>query len=304
MKISTEIKIGLTALVTIAVMIWGINYLKGRNILTSAYTLYVQYDNVEGLETSAGVLIDGFKIGTVTEVVYEPGKPHPFLVKLEIDKDYPVTLGSKAELISENLLGTKAINILLSGDDRIHEPDDTLVAALEEDMLTSMMDKIDPITEGLLKTISNLDSTSTALNLVLSDPSLRNTLRNIEGASGSLDKTLSDEGDISLAMNNIRKLSESLENQSESIESTLSNIEEVSADLKNANLDSLLHTLTSTSQNISEITASIKNGNGSAGKLIYDDSLYNQLTLLLVNLDSLINDVNEHPKKYVHFSLF
>lgn len=304
MKYSSEFKIGIVGLVTILVIIWGINYLKGINILSSTTTVYALYPRIDGLEASANVMMDGYKIGTVDKVDFEPGKEIPFTVSLDIEKKYGVKKNSIAEIFSADLLGSKAIRIIDSGQGEYHEPGDTLRSAITGDMISSLLEDLSPLLNSVESAVNTLDSVAREIQGIVSDPSVKNILNNLEGVSSTLENEMAPGGDVSNVLANLEELSASINEQSSAISSTISNLDTISNTVKNAGIDSLVSQLANTSENLASITTAIESGSGSVGKLIYEDSIYQQISVLIDNLDSLIRDVNNNPKKYVGFSVF
>ncbi len=304
MKISTEFKIGLTSLLTIIVIIWGVNYLKGRNILNRTYSLISYYDEVNGLEASAPVLLKGFKIGYVEEVIFKTTEHPPFMLKLNIERKYPVPLGSRAEIFSADLLGSMAVRILPSASNEMAENGEEITGSLAESMLGTIAGEISPLAEKLSSTISTLDSVGTSLQGILSSRETEQMLKHLESASNSLDKSLSSSGDLGKAMENLSGFSTSLNNQIPSIENSIKNIEMISSQVSSSGLDSLLMSLKSTAASLASVTEALENGKGSAGKLINEDSLYLNLDQLIIDLDALVKDLQSDPKKYVGFSIF
>ncbi len=303
MKIASEAKIGITAILTIAVIIWGINYLKGVNILSSTYSLSATYDAVDGLEPSANVMMDGFKVGTVEKIVFETEALPPFTVYMEIDKSYPIRQGSTAEIHSADLLGSKAIKIISSDSETYVSDGDLLLSQRSADMFTTLLEDITPLLNNFSAAALTLDSAGMAIRKLIDDPAISQMVGNLEQASGSLSEQLSSSGDLTKTLENIGQFSKGLNAKTGSLQSTITHLEEITGELKNAHLDSLVMNLNLLSSSISNITNSIENGKGTAGKLITEDSLYQQLDQLITDLDSLITDVNKNPKKYVSFSL-
>jgi phospholipid/cholesterol/gamma-HCH transport system substrate-binding protein len=303
MKITSEIKIGITGVVTVVVIIWGINYLKGRNILNSTYTVLAKYDQVDGLEPSANVMLKGFKIGTVEEVIFETGAEVPFTVVMEIEKSYPVRATSVAEITNANLLGSKEIKILPAAEGSYLEDGDEISSSLSKDMIASLMEEVGPVITSLDAAIARIDSTAAALNRILEDPSVNKTIASLEEVSGSLRNQLAPRGDVTATLSGLRAISENLGAQHASISGTIQNLEQISNQVSNASLDSLINHLDEVAVNLRFMTGEMQQGNGSLGKLIYEDSLYRQIGSLISGLDSLVTDVNANPKKYVSFSL-
>ncbi len=304
MKISGEIKIGITGIITLIVIILGINYLKGKNVLGSNYSLIALFHNVNGLEPSGNVMMNGFKIGTVDNIDYNTEAAVPFTVYLEIDKAYPIRTNSLAEIYSADLLGSRAIRIIQSEEAGFMEAGDTLNSQIENDMIASLLDRFSPVLNQAGDLLETLDSAGEALTVLLKDPSLRSVLNHVDQAAGSVNNQLSESGNLSRSFENLEVLTNSISAKSGSIQNTISNMDSLTEQLKAAELDSLILHLGSVTDNLAEIMASINDGQGSIGKLINEDNMYQQLSQLIADLDSLVTDLNKNPKKYVSFSLF
>ncbi|MEX0981422.1 MAG: MlaD family protein [Bacteroidales bacterium] len=303
MRISSEVKIGITGVVTVIVIIWGINFLKGRNIFSSNYTLIATYDQVDGLEPSAKIMMNGFKIGSVERIIFDTEALVPFTLFMEIDNNYRISTESVAEIYNADLLGSKAVKIIQSGEHSFHEEGDTLKSRLAGDMVASLLAEITPLISHVNTAVQTLDSVGVALSHILNDPAVSSMIGNIEKATGKLDQQLSENGDLAKSFENIKTATESIGSQNESIRNTLKHLEGISSRLDNGNLDSMLYQLNSVSSHLAGITSNMKEGKGTIGKLIYEDSLYQQIGQLISDLDSLVTDLNNNPKKYVSFSL-
>jgi len=302
-KIAGEIKIGITGIITVIVIIWGINYLKGRNVLRNNYTLVATFQRVDGLESSGKVMLNGFKIGTVDKIDFKSQANTPFTVYLEIDKTYSIRANSLAEIYSADLLGSKAVRIIQSSEKGFMENGDTLRSQIAGDMISTLLDQFTPLLEQANEVLQTLDSAGAALTVILSDPALITILNNLDNATGSISDLLSENGNLTRSFENLRLITEGLSTQNESIKNTIGNLEGLTDKLNTAELDSLLLHLGCVSGNLAEITTSLGAGEGTMGKLIKEDSLYFQIGQLIADLDSLVTDLNRNPKKYVSFSL-
>lgn len=303
MKIKSEVKIGITGIITVLVIIWGVNFLKGRNVLSNNYMLVARYNQVDGLEPSAKVMMNGFKIGTVDNILFDTEAEVPFTLFLEIENKYRIKKGSEAEIYSADLLGSKAVQIHQSGEGAFLANGDTIYGNVAADMFSSLLDEVSPLLVNVSAAVQTLDSTGTALNHLLSDPAVRSMIRNLDSATGSLDGQLAESGDLAKTFENLKIISEGIGSQNESIKNTISSLESISGKLEHAGIDSLILHLNTVSSNLAGMTSSMEQGEGTIGKLIYEDSLYRQLGQLISDLDSLVIDLNENPKKYVSFSL-
>jgi len=194
MKISIEAKIGIIGIVAIVVLIWGVNYLKGKNFLISTYTLYAFFDDAGGIESSAPVLLNGVKIGYVDDLQLLPGQTPPIKAVLHIEKLYPIHKGSRAELYSADLLGTKAIRITLSGKEQPFQDSDTILTSVAPDMLASLQEKIMPVMQQIKSLAVSLDTLASKLDTILGSETTRETLQNLASISRSLSTSLDKGG--------------------------------------------------------------------------------------------------------------
>jgi phospholipid/cholesterol/gamma-HCH transport system substrate-binding protein len=304
MKISIEAKVGLIGIATLVVLIWGINYLKGRNILNSTYTLYAHYQDSGGLETSAPVLMNGIKIGFVEAIDLQPEALRPVGITLHIEKSYPVSVGSRAVLFSPDLLGGKAIRIETSQKEGYLADKDTIQSAFEPDLFSSIGDQALPVMQQIGQLAASLDTLAVRMGDLLSSDASHNTLEHISDISAALLISLEPGGSLYESFSNLESFSSMLAVQEDEIASMTSHLNSVSEALDSAGIDQVTQELMATTGQFRLLLEQINSGEGTAGKLIYSDTLYYHLENLVSDLDSLIIDLKENPQDYVHISLF
>jgi len=310
MKISSEAKVGLIGIVTIAVLIWGINYLKGRDILSSAYTLHAYYMNSGGMEPSSPVLMNGVKIGYVDEIILQQEEIKPIKITLSIEKAYPIPSGFVAILASLDLLGTKGIrieapaNYSLSENKGFYADRDNIQTAVEPDMLSELQAQIMPVMQRISDLALSLDQVVQKLDTLLISQTTLDVLQHIADVSKALAETLEPGGSLNQSFANLESFSSMLKEQEDDLASLSGHLNSISEAVDSAGLDKLAFELTSVSTQFNLLLEQVNSGQGSAGKLIYSDSLYSSLEILITDLDTLINDLNENPGDYVHISLF
>jgi phospholipid/cholesterol/gamma-HCH transport system substrate-binding protein len=304
MKISTEIKVGIIGIVSLVVLIWGINYLKGRNILSSTYKLYAFYPETGGLESSAPVMLNGFKIGYVDEIMLRTAETPPIRVTLNIEREYPVPDGSIAELYGADLMGTKEVRIIMSERDQVLKNEDTIMAATVPDLLTSLQSRIVPVLDLAGQLVRSLDSLSQQLATVIGSGDIGEILDRLASITGSLDAGLQEGGSLDRSFKNLELFTAALAEQDELVVSLIGHLNSVSEALDTAGLDKLSAELYLASSRINTLLEQVNSGEGNAGRLLYNDTLYMNLEKLIADLDHLVNDLNENPQDYVHFSLF
>ena len=303
MKFNREFKIGLIAVITIAVFIWLFNFLKGKNILSSASYYYALYEDIGGLEEASPVYYKGYKVGIVEDIRFLKGQTDKLLVEYTVDNNVKIPLQSRAVIYGADILGTKAIKLDFSDEKEFHQKKDTLIAELEGDLQTRLSNEIMPLKNKAENLISNIDSIVGVVNN--SRSSLQHLIVNLENSSDDLEYLMDSEKErLSAIVANAKSITDNIENNNEQISTILHNFANVSDSLAAANFKQTLTEAEETLSSLSEITNKINQGEGSIGLLVHNDSLYNNLNNLSYNLDQLIIDLNENPKRYVHFSLF
>jgi len=303
-KISREMKIGFVAIITIAILIWVWNFLKGVNILKSTESYYAVYSDVKGLIESGVVVLNGYKVGNVGSIQFN--KDNVDRIVVEINLEQKIRLPRNTVLLIRNssiVSGIKELKIVLGEGPGFHEPGDTLIAATEREL----SELIGPIKEKAENVLGQLDSTLAAVNDVL-DVSTRNhlksTLASLDRSAGELSASLQSGGELHTSFNNLASITGNLKNSNEDLSQTLQNFSSISDSLEKADIKAVVDKADLTFAKLDMTLAKINEGEGTVGKLVGDDSLYTNLNSALFSLDSLLIDVKGHPKRYVHFSLF
>ncbi|PJA08472.1 MAG: hypothetical protein COX70_03605 [Flavobacteriales bacterium CG_4_10_14_0_2_um_filter_32_8] len=299
MKIYKEVKVGFVAIVAIVILIWGYNFLKGTNILFKSKSVYTVYPYIGGLVKSSPVLINGFQVGVVNEIYFKPDQSGNIVVELTItDKDIKIPKNSVANLISLDLLSSKGIGLKL-GDSPIElQPGDTIDSYFEQSMLDGVSEQIIPIKEKAEKLMLSMDSAVVEF---------KTTMENLNGVLNE-----KNQRNISQAITNLKTTIESFDNLANnfnatlntSIKPTLKTYKNLGDSLAALNMRATLDKAQATLDNMSTMLDKINKGEGTMGKLINNDSLYNNLEAVTKDMDLLMIDLKENPKRYVHFSLF
>jgi len=304
MKISTEFKIGVIGLITVAVLIWGINYLKGKNILKGFDVYYTYFDEANGIEVASKIYMQGYQIGLVKEVNYKQFSPKPIEVILSVKSNYKVPKGSFAEMYSSNILGSQAIKIIPSDSENYCEDMDTLETRILPDMMASVQDDIGPVLDGLSGLVSTLDTLSLSLKEIVRNGDIERIVKHTEEVTSRLNAQLSTGGDLAMTLDNLERISADIRKETATINKTIANLEKITGAVDPQSVDSIVSSLASITPKIDQLLGSVNNGEGTVGQLVKNDSLYNELESLTVSLNKLMDDIREHPKKYVHFSVF
>ena len=286
-----EVKIGLIGIAALAMLIFGINYLKGINMFQSANYYYVEYTNINGLAGSSPVFANGYKVGTVRNINYNYAKPGHVTVEVEVDKEMRIPKGSSAELVSE-LMGGVRMNILLANNPREkYAVGDTIPGKLNNGMMESVAQLMPKVQEMLPK----LDSILISLNNILGDKSIPATLHSVETTTANLAV-------VSSQMKGL--MSKDIPQLTGKLNTIGDNFIAISGNLKEIDYAATFKKIDETLANVKILTEKLNSKDNTLGLLFNDPSLYNNLNATTENAASLLEDLKAHPKRYVHFSLF
>jgi len=294
LKISREIKTAVLVLGAIALFIWGYSFLDGRNLFDNSTKYYVEYDNVEGLTTSSSVTINGLVVGKVSRINInaQTGK---LVVELMMTHPIDIAKSSVATIYSPGLLGGKGISIDPKfGDTDYAESGQYLKGDVQFDITEKLVGELEPLKVKLDEVLANANSMLVAINGVLDEQmqaDLKSSVTELKGTLAGANKLMNGiEPQLKGTMTNLNVMSK--------------NFVGLSQELSELDINGTFANLQSASANIDKLLADIENGNGSVGKLLKDEELYKNLTGASKELEQLMRDLKENPKRYVHFSLF
>lgn len=301
MKLTREIKTAVLVIASILLFIWGYSFLKGRDLFTSYVTLYVEYETVEGLTMSAPVTLNGLVIGKVNSITIEENTGK-LLVELQIKTDFPISKSSVAIIYEPGFIAGKQIAIEPNFKDKSVSVDGQRIRGeIKLGLTETVADKLGPIQEKLEKIMTNADVLITGVNNVL-DKKAQEDLRK---SLSDLSSTMEQFHKASVRMNTI------LDENKSQIKGVVTNFSKISSDfskisdsLNKADLGKTVRNLNETLAKVDEIMNGLKSGNGTMGKLLNDDALYNNLDKTSKELELLLQDVRLHPTRYVNISLF
>ncbi len=304
MKITREVKTGIVAVSVIALFIWGFNFMKGLNLFDGPSKTYLtEYDNVQGLNTSSVVTINGVDVGKVVNIKFnsEPEKRGNLIVEFSVETDFEFSKKSIAKIYSASLMGGKSLAIVPSYEGEMAKPGDFLQGEIESDIFSSVTEKLNPLQAKVENVIVSADSLMTGLTDVLDAKNRKNLKSSIEELNETiLNFKIISESAGRLIKENEKKLGATLTNT----ELMTRNFAKLSDTLINANLGLTVKNLETTLTNLNKILAGVEAGDGTLGKLLKDEGMYNNLTNSSKELEELLKEMKLHPKRFVHFSLF
>jgi phospholipid/cholesterol/gamma-HCH transport system substrate-binding protein len=293
-KFSRELWIGALVIATVAVLYFGVNYLKGINIFNPTNYYYVKFDRVNGLSVSSPITIKGYKIGLIKDIIYNYDDPKDgIVVVLQVDDDLRIPVNSRAVLTSE-LLGGANVSLTLNAEMNgvFYKKGDTIPSFIDDGIMATVTAEIMPRVQSI---VPQLDSLLVSLKTIAGDQAIQKSLGNIqrltanlESASVSLNGMM--KNDVPVIMKNVNTIT--------------TDFSKVSANLSHVDFQATMKRVDNTLANLQTITDKVNRGEGTVGMLLNDKTLYNNLANTAGSANELLIDLKANPKRYVQFSLW
>lgn len=315
MRRSKPFIIGFTFILAIVIFVWGFNYLKGRDLFKKQEFLYARYHTVNGLVAAKPVYVNGLQVGQVSRLYFAPDLSGDIIVELVIQNKFPIPKNSIAHIFSADLMGSKSITLIL-GDSKVPvKSGDTLLTSVEGSLMESVNKQVAPLKAKAEVLMGSVDTLIAAFNTVMNDETVKSlsssikdiqtTFKNLSSTTSRLDDLATSEGNrLSNILTNTDSLIATLNSNREGLSRIIGNFESISDSLSKANIAAIIYKADSSINSLNQILAKINEGQGTAGKLMNNDSLYRELNKSAEELNKLLKDVRENPKRYVKFSLF
>ncbi len=295
-----ELKIGFIGIVSIIVLFLGVSYLKGLNILDSSREFYAIYNNIGGLKVGSPVLVNGYQVGVVSKVDLLDNVSQSLLVEISIDKDFDIPVNSVSKIVNQDLMGSKGVNLVLGDDAALAESGDTLFGGVGGSFQDEVSAQILPLKIKTEELIGSIDSVMVIITAVLNKDArenLSNSLQSLDQTFALMSQTMTKVDQI-VDQNDerISSIIKNLEANNNEITNILKNFSDISDAIAKSNIQDLLTSL-------DEASKKINNSQGSLGMLINDEDLYLNLENSSKELEVLIKDIKENPKRYLGFSV-
>ncbi len=289
-----EVKIAIVAICGLVILFFGMNFLKGLNLFSSANKYMISFKDISGLASSSPIYADGYKVGVVKNIIYDYNNTGGTMVEAEIDEKLRIPKGSSAEIVSD-MLGNVKVNLLLANNPRERVmPGETIQGGINDGALGQMKNMIPTVMQILPK----IDSIVTSVNLLLANPAIASSLQNVETVTGNLTVTTRRLNSL------LASLESSVPGMVTRTDSILLNATTLAKSLIQIVVAGTVARVDETLDNVEKFTEQLNNNQGTLGLLMRDPSLYNNLNSTMRSADSLLIDLKAHPKRYVHFSLF
>lgn len=304
---SKSIKVGILSIISIFLIYFGMNFLKGVNILTEGITLYAYYDDVSGLTEGNSITVKGYKVGSISSIKFDIERNNQLKVNLNIEDNIDIPINTIAKIVSLDLMGTKGVSLELGDSKDFASNGSELLTSIESSLQEEVNAQILPLKMKTEELIGSIDSVMTVITTVLNKDareslsksliSLDQTFSTLSQTMVEVDKIVNDNKDnINKTFTNFALVTENLNKSNDEVKKILNNFSSISDSLVKADISSTIN-------KFDNILNLINEGEGSLAKIINDKSLYKNMENLTKELEELIKDLKLNPERYVNFSI-
>lgn len=306
-------RLGVLIVISITILIWGLSYLKGIDIFKQTNTYHVVYERIEGLVESNKVTMNGYQIGQVKEIVFAPDNSGKLVVTFMIDASFRIPVNSVAQIVSSDIMGTRAIKMILSDEKELYLSLDTIPGAVENDLKEQVSMQVLPIKNKAEQLLGTIDSAITVLTVIFNDDARKNlsesfeninkTIENLESTTSIMNQIVTSEnGSIKRIISNMEEITTVFKENTGSLEKTIQNLSSFSDTLAQFSMSPILNNISDASLQILTLLEKFNSDDNTVGLLLNDNELYQSVNTLSENLSSLIKDIQTNPKRYLQFS--
>ena len=314
MKVSNETKVGALTVIAVTLIIIGFNVLRGKTMFKSGNFIHAKFTDTKGLIVSNPVFINGYQVGAIFDIENSNDNLSEIAVAIRFNKAYKIPANSIAS-IQENPLGTNSITIVLGNATTYLNNEDTIKTAPSASLLGDIMNTLSPLGEQTKNTINSLEKVLTNINMVLNDQNKENfsvmlanlteTTKNLNTSMAAIEGMLKkQDGSIAQSFDNVNAFTKNLNGNNSKINSIIQNLDSTTQSLKQADLKNTILSLQTAVSELSTTLKKINTGDGTAAKLLNDGEMYKELKNTISSLNTLLDDVRVHPKRYINVSVF
>ena len=314
MRVSNETKVGALTVIAVTVIILGFNFLRGKTLFKSGNMIYAKYADTKGLIVSNPVFVNGYQVGSVFEIENQKDNLAEIIVSVKLNESYKIPNNSVAT-IQDNPLGISSISIVLGNATSFFKFGDTIKTAPATSLMGDLVNTLSPLGEKTKNAITSLDKVLNNINTVLDDKNKQNlalVLENLAATTKSLNSSMANietmlqkqNGSVSQSFDNLNSFTKNLNNNNEKLNNIITNLDSVSKSVKDADLTKTIKTIQLAVASLNISLQKLNSGTGTASKLMNDSSFYQELQGTLKSINTLVDDIKVHPKRYINVSVF
>ncbi len=310
MKLSNEFKVGILAIIGIVLLVFGYNFLKGSSIITKGSFYTIEYSYIPGLKKGDPIQINGYEIGRVTDIVLRDPKLGTIEVLVNVTEDVAIPVNSKATIKSADLLGEKHIDLRLGDSQQVFKDGDHFIGDIEADLTNQIKEELKPLTEKVQSMIVSVDTAITVLSSIFTpsfkdnfETSVRNiklALENFNNSARMLDEMLAkQQPEIEGIIGDVASITGNVQKNEASLNAIIQNLESLTDSLSTIDWKGITTDIDQAVQSLNGILETVESGDGTLGKLVNDEALYNSLAEIAKSLEIISNEIQVTPGKYV-----
>ncbi len=315
LKITKELKAGIVAFLALGLMYWGFNFLKGINLFDNRKLVYAVYKDVDGLTPARPLMLNGFQIGQVSRVYFHPNLDGRLIVEMALTTEFEIPKNSIARISSAGIMGDKNVELILGNLPNALSAGDTLLSDLALSLTEEVNKQVLPLKQKTENLLGSLDTAITLISGFLTESTRNNFMASFESVRRSFDNLehTTQEFDIMVTQTrpgienivaDVSDLTETLKANEKNISSIIANTKSISDTLNSAQMSKTLASLRKSVYETESILSKLNSGEGTAGQLLNNPELYQQLEASASELKILLTDMKLNPNRYVHFSVF
>jgi len=299
MSISKETKVGILSAFAITVLVIGYNFMRGEDLFTSSNEYFGKYEQIEGLFKSNPVLINGYKVGSVTSIEMNRATLE-LTVGITVGDDIKVPKNSVMKIVNNDMIGSKAVELIF-GDDSTEfaKSGDFLIAQQDQGIAQAVSGVLEPLTKSVSSVLGNIDTAIAGADLgtTLRDASL--ALKSFKETADKLNNLLNGKDEeIDAILGNVKETTVGLKGLTPRIDGILNEIDATSKELSNVEFKALADQVQNLATELEKTTAAVNSKDGTLGMLVNDKELYNNLDVTVVKLKALLEDIEKYPRRY------
>jgi len=314
MRVSNETKVGALTVIAITLIVLGFNFLRGKTIFKSGNIIHAKYTDTKGLIVSNPVFVNGYQVGTVFEIENQKDNLASIIVSVKLNEAYKIPNNSVAT-IQDNPLGISSISIVLGNATTFIKSGDTIQTAPANSLLGDFVNTLSPLGVKTQNAITSLDKVLNNINTVLDEKNKQNlaqVLENLATTTKSLNTSLNaietmlqkQNGSIAQTFDNVNSFTKNLNDNNQKLNNIITNLDTAAKAVKDADLNKTIKTIQVAVASLNISLQKLNSGNGTAAKLMNDSAFYNELQGTLKSINTLVDDVKVHPKRYINVSVF